>query len=472
MRKERTIPTVIGLVLLLAGVGISVLLVQRQQFFKLTAAPEITPKDVRITNVTDGGFTVSWMTDKETIGFVSFGDSTSLGQIAQDDQGTKSSPLHHVTISNLSTNTRYFFKIGSDRDTFDQDGKPWEQKTATQLSPRTADVISGTVKNSQGAPASDALVYVTLPQAAPLSTTTDSSGSFSLSLAPARTTNLSSYVTYDKNNALLSIFVQAGSGQVSSAQVAAASAHPVPPLILGQTHDFRRLSQTGEATSPGADLALPSAAPTASPESASSGFNLNPIASSSPAPSVDKLTIDNPKEGENISTKTPEFRGQGPKGVKVNLTLNSTTPITGTATVAANGTWTWTPPQTLTTGSHILIATLTDSKGQKQTTSRNFSVLAKAANLPAFTATGSAQASPGPTGASPSATPRVTASPSASPRASIIPTVAPRISMPSTESGVPVSGDLTNTIAVFILGITSIFGGALLFIKTRGNNYQ
>lgn len=459
MSKEAKIPTIIGFFLLVIGLAVGVLLVQRQQVFRLAASPELTPKEVRVTNITDTSFSVSWLTDKQTSGFVAFGTSPSLGQTGSDDQDTGTTPtprlVHHVTITGLIPRTRYLFKIGAGDSTFDNNGKPWEQTTGPALPPRAADVISGTVQTSTGTPPLEqALVYVTLPTASPLSTVTDESGHFSLTLSAARTSDLSFFATYDGQTAF-AMFVQAGNGQNSSAQVTVGNARPVPPLIMGQTHDFRTPTTPADYTSPRSTLEFPIPTPTATPSSSSGqtgGFPLETL--STPLPTTHELTIENPEQGEKIATGKPEFRGTGTPGAKLTVTVESSL-LTATVTVGPDGTWEWTPPNPLPAGEHTV--TITTSGQQPQAVAHRFTVLAASNALPAFTST--------PSGETATSTPSPTASPSATPKV----TGAARISLPSTQSGVPVAGDLTITFSLFILGIVSVFGGIVLF---RTNSKQ
>lgn len=441
---EHRIPTILGLLLLVTGVAVGVILVQQQQIFRLGASPEITPKNVRVTNITEGGFTVSWVTEAATVGFVLFGERGELSQTAQDDQDVEKQPIprvtHHFTLSGLAPTTSYSFKIGSGKQTFDSSGKPWEQTTGSRLPPRVADIISGTVATPTGTPVGGAIVYVTFATAQPLSVVTNQEGRWSLTISNARTSKLSSYAIYDKGT-VLSLFVQGGAGQVSSAQVTVANARPTPPMMLGQTHDFRKTAPQQDTTSPRSTIQLPPSSPSPIP-TGGTGFSLEPIESPQATPSA-KLSVTNPKEGEGVATTLPEFGGTGPAGVTLTITLESPT-ISAKVKVASDGTWKWSPAKPLSLGSHKL----TVASGN-QTLTRNFTVLAAGSSLPALTATPSGKIAT----ASPTPKPSPTSTPSA------------RVSRPSTEAGVPVAGDLTITFLLFILGIVTIFGGLILFRK-------
>src|SRR3989304_5866495 len=90
MRKSK-IPTIIGIFILVFGLAAGVLLVRNQNFFRLGASAEFAPKDVRISNITDSSATVSWITDRETSGFVKWGEGQdSLDKTELDELTSQS----------------------------------------------------------------------------------------------------------------------------------------------------------------------------------------------------------------------------------------------------------------------------------------------------------------------------------------------------------------------------------------------
>lgn len=76
--KIKTIPTLIALTLLLAGIAGGVLFIQQAPGWLLRASPEATPKQIKTTNVTGGSFSVSWITEGEVSGFLKYGTDGSL----------------------------------------------------------------------------------------------------------------------------------------------------------------------------------------------------------------------------------------------------------------------------------------------------------------------------------------------------------------------------------------------------------
>lgn len=450
MIKQHKLPTIIAIIILVLGVASGVFLVQRAKFFETPASPEETPQQVRITNISNDSFTLSWVTSRATPGFVSYGKSiSSLDLVAQ--QGTllpNTSLVHSVLVSNLTQNTTYFFKIGSGNNLFDNSGQPYQITTAAMIAqPPQPDIIFGTINNSSGLPSKSTIVYVTVAGVTPLSALADDKGSWTVPLSTARSSDLKNYASYNKQSSIVEIFAQGGGDQFATAKVKTESSHPVPSITLGKNHDFTDLEPVSrEGGLPESQLELPEL-----PER-SSGFSgiENSTGDTLPKPAVVLLS---PKTGESVNTNKPQFSGTGSPGTVITIMVESTAAYTGTVTVPQNGQWKWTPSQTLEPGNHKVTISWKDASGKTQTLERSFVVLAQgSSNLPAFTASESgaiATASP-----SPSPSPSPTSSPSAS--------QTPRVSLPSTESGVPVSGNLTPLFASIIMGVILILTGLFL----------
>lgn len=444
MNRKR-IPTIIGLLILIIGIAVSVFLINEGTRWFSRAAPETTPKQVKFTNITNNSFSVSWVTDEATSGFVRYGTTTKLDQVARDDRDELTGQIdnfivHHVTLENLNSATPYQLQIGSSGATYDNNGQNYQITTAPALTTPlpSSDVANGKVEDQAGLPAEGAIVYLSLPGAIPQSTLVKASGDWVIPLNLARSEDLSTYAQYDKQATIEEILVQAGGLGTATAVVSTKNDNPVPTITLGENHDFRT-------------AALPSEEETEE-EITSSGFTLEELESPSLAtPSPTEVTIINPSDKEEVNTQKPEIQGKGPPGKVLEITVESPQTYTDTIVVDANGSWDWRPPANLEPGEHTITITYEDEEGQEQTLSQTFVVLAAGeSELPSLTATPSGTATPSPT-PSPSPSPIVSPSPSATPEG--------RVSMPSTEEGVPESGYLTPTFLVFIMGLVLITFG-------------
>jgi len=439
--KRKRIPTIIGLLILIIGIAVSVFLINKGTRWFTRAAPETTPKQVKFTNITNNSFSVSWVTDEATSGFVKYGTTTKLDQVAKDDRDELTGQIgnfiaHHATLENLNSATTYQLQIGSGGASYDNNGQNYQITTAPALTTPlpSSDVAHGKVENQAGSPAEGAIVYLSLPGAIPQSTLVKASSDWVIPLNLARSEDLSTYAQYDRQATIEEILVQAGGLGTATAVVSTKNDNPVSTITLGENHDFRT-------------AALPSEEETEE-EATSSGFTFEELESPSLATSSPtEVTITNPSDEEEINTQKPEIQGTGPAGKVLEIIVESPQTYTDTIVVDADGNWDWTPPANLESGEHTITITYEDEEGQEQILSQTFVILAAGdSDLPSLTATPSGTATPSPT-----PSPTVSPSPSATPDG--------RVSMPSTEEGVPDSGYLTPTFLVFIMGLVLITFG-------------
>ncbi len=448
MKNIITFPTLIGVFFLIAGIATGLILIQSGKTFRLGASPTATPKEVRITNITDSSFTVSWVTDSPTGGFVKYGESeSSLNQTALDEIENPSL-THFASVRALNPNTQYFIKINSESQDYDNNGSAWTTTTGAVLGNTEATIIiSGKVELQNQAPVSSTLVYAQIIGSSSLSSFTTEDGNWLITLSFARTTDLSSYFPIDVNDSVVEILVQAGGAEVATAKIHPSAAKPAPPIILGQVHDFTNLQAANANDNiPSANLELPSEAT----ESAVSKFNTNEATSSS---STTNVTLESHDEGEVITTTTPQFFGEGPAGSTLTITIESD-PITDTVRVDSKGVWQWSPPS-LDPGTHKITVKFRDAQGILRTLTRSFIV--QAAEGPAFEASQSASLAP-------SATPTLSPTPTSTPTPTPKTTATASISPTPTNVPLPVSGTLTPTVVLFMMGIGLILFSAIVFV--------
>ncbi len=442
------IPTIIGIIVLLAGVAVGVILISQRTVFRLGASPDVAPLNVEFTNITADSFSVSWNTKKETIGYVVWGDDLSLEKTARENK-TIATYTHHVDIENLALGGEYHLKIISDGKEFDKDGVAWSQKTATfTLPPRNAGVVSGLIKTTEGQPAGDAIVYITKEGMSPLSATTTPDGRWFYALSSALNNELSGYATITPDT-IIEIHAQAGIQGEARAVAKIAHANPTPEMWLGNQYDFKSGIVSEESS--------------ALPEVRSEKGGL-----------AEPVTLESLDEDETIFTTNPEFFGEGPAGSKIMVTVESPNPITDDVKVLGDGTWKWSPPTPLPEGEHTITISWLDSSGILQNIKRNFVVFASPDD-PAFEATQSAST------ITPSPTPRITASPkptaspsptptkSPTPKPTKSPTPSPKPTPTLTPSPTPVvdlppAGNSLPTVVGIVSGILLLVGSLLMAI--------
>ncbi len=451
MNKSK-IPTILGILILITGVAVGVFILQQQQTFKLGASPEASPKNIEITNITSESFTVSWTTDKETIGYLKWGKKKPNENNSYQAEKTAKN-IHQISLHNLEPNTNYSFIINSDGKDHDNNNIPWQVKTGPPLPPpQKTNIISGKVILPTGQPASNKLVYLNAAGISPLSTLTSSNGDWVIAISNARSNSLNSYANIDENT-LLEILIQGGPSGIASAQIYLKAANPTPPITLGKIHDFRSETGSHQEEIPASQINLPEETE-------------KDIKSKFVVPAVEKeeetssVTLDSIEDGEIIFTNDPEFFGKGPSGNSIKITVESDL-ISDELTIPSSGAWKWSPPKELEPGEHKITISWVDKTGILRTLTRTFIVQA-AENEPAFESTPSGnEPSPTPT-IKPTQTPKPTAT--ATPKVTTSPTSTPRVSIPSTDSATPIAGNPIPTIIMLLFGTVFLFLGIFLAV--------
>lgn len=229
----------IVVVILIIGLVVAVSLVSQETSFFSKASPDISPKNVTVSNISDSGFTISWVTDKETIGFIKYSDDSSLNQTEVDVRDTSVPKLrttHFVSLKNLSPKQNYFFKIVSADSLFGQGDKPYQQITApvSEDTPPVPVLTFGKLKKKDGSVPKEAIVYLKLSNSTILSTSTGDDGNYLITVTNARNTDLSFYINA-KDGDSAQIWVEAGeSGNLQNTQIKISNTKALPDLILGE----------------------------------------------------------------------------------------------------------------------------------------------------------------------------------------------------------------------------------------------
>lgn len=243
-KNSAKIPTYLGLFVLVAGVVAGVLLINNRQLFKLRAAESVKPKNIRISNISDDSFTVTWTTDNKAWDSVRYWEEGSILKNESAGNIREKRYIHSINISGLKPATNYFFIIESDGFKFDNDTLTWKVKTAL-LNPSPHSLkISGQVLTPSKIPVNEALVYANIGGGALYSTPVENNGVFVFELNDLRTKTLLPFQEYNAENTLIEIFAQAGPLGVSSAQAYPVNADPLPPLTLGETHNYKNLENS------------------------------------------------------------------------------------------------------------------------------------------------------------------------------------------------------------------------------------
>jgi hypothetical protein len=228
-----------------------------------------------------------------------------------------------------------------------------------------------------------------------------------------------------------------GSGSVNPTPTVQ-SGTPTPTTQTGgQTPTPTQFASGGATATPtrtptqaaGAATATPTALPTATPTSGPT-----------PTPGPLNLSLTSPSSGSTTSDTTPTISGRAKAGSTVNL-IFSPGGMTGLVTTDSSGNWSYTPSQSLGNGTYSVAITATDlTTGQSQ-------IITTALTIGTVTT-------------APTNTPI--------PTATSIPKGGTIAATPTTQpSDIPVTGAIETTLAIAVIGLILLIGGAALPVFLR-----
>jgi hypothetical protein len=452
MRFPKRIPTIVGIVLtlvLVAGVGVAFEYASRQE---AQASVSLQPQKVEMTNISDTTFTVTWQTETPTSGTVIIGKGNEKSETLFDERDTSGKLgayfFHSVSMRSATPSTLYQLTILSNGRKFGDGNKPFVVSTGPALTPATTGLepAFGAVYTADNAPASGALVYLTLDGSQKLSTIVKSSGSWIIPLNIIRSSDLAGYI--QSTDRLTENIIVRDTADEADVITDTLNDSPVPDITIGKTYDFRKTQAAAES----AKLAL----------RALTGKN-DPVATTTPAvlgvqtPSfstigtthkVFTISLTSPASGSALPTTLPLIAGTGFPNNTVLITLGITNPFSGTTNVGSDGLWKYTPVKPLGIGKQSVTITSKDDKGKMVAITHMFEILKSGTQVLG------------------DATPSATLEPTATPEATITAEPTPV----STLSGqpMPTTGDTLPTILLILAGLALLLsGGAVGFINMK-----
>jgi hypothetical protein len=451
------IPSYLGILLLLVGVGVTSYLVDRGVIFESRAAPDNTPANLTITNVTPTGFTVMYTTQESVPGSLMYGTEPTNTDVALDDRDSESGrisdqTIHHISVNNLSPDTTYYFSIVSGDEVIQNNSEPFEVTTAPELDEDIPDypAITGTVRFSDTDPKTDLLVLATPPDSQPLSAIVDPDGSYTISLAELRNNDLSGYAELTDESVMnITILSQDRSSKV---KVVLGNAGPVPLVLFGQSYDFT-LSVHALSSDTASD-----SAETLFPETTASSDDNHEIA------------IVSPEDDETFTDQQPLFTGTAIPGEEIEIIIRSDPQL---STVLADdiGSWEYRPEEPLTPGEHTITIKTRDITGTLREFTRSFTVYAQGSQFiePSISPTRAPTPTLVLTDDTPTPTLQPTATPTLQPTMTTVPTTVVSAAPSPTRQPLPPTGS-GDTLIGGILGAGTLVIGFVLFFLTRGSS--
>lgn len=176
---------------------------------------KVGEQSIMITNLTDTGFTVIWVSKEKEQGYVKYSISqsnlSSTESDERDDMFTKKEyRVHSVKLSRLRPETKYFFNVISGDQTYDNGGESFSVTTSkTENTPPGFEFAKGEFKNlpEHG----EAIILASIKDtdssgskgiSNTMSTLADSKGYWSISLSSMRTSDGKGYFQFTDKDIL------------------------------------------------------------------------------------------------------------------------------------------------------------------------------------------------------------------------------------------------------------------------------
>ncbi|OGH21354.1 MAG: hypothetical protein A2958_00955 [Candidatus Levybacteria bacterium RIFCSPLOWO2_01_FULL_38_13] len=439
---QKRIPTLLGILFITIGIGITTYLIKTGVLFTTKAGPSEDPHNVRITNITDSSFTVSYTTANKVVGSVNYGRDQDLSQITLDDRdenGTVSNfSIHYITVKNLEPQTTYYLSINSGGETFTQDGSLYRIQTVSPI-PRLGEedkLISGKILFPDSS-TREALVYISADETNTISTLVKEDGTYSILLNLLRGKDMSSYYSLSEQTPFRMLVE--GQKESSNVRFNIPPSGALPDIGLGNEYDF-----TSENL------------PEATQSAASIFSSLDLQGQTSPMP---KISI--PKENQTFTDNQPKFTGTAVPQSSIEIVIHSDENIRTQVTADLRGNWSFRPSLPLSPGVHTITIIARDAGGILRTITQSFTIFESGTQV--------AEA------ATPSATPVVTITPTPTPTMQPTPTTVIITPTPTTPPQVTIVPSPTipppgnsSALLLGILGVGLSVLGFFILLLSRG----
>lgn len=241
------IPTLLGLGIIFSGIASGLYLVLSQQVYLSQAAPNLTPKNITITNITEDSVVISWQTNSPTASFITFGQKAADEETVLDDRdnnlpasvGPKPHQTHYVTLKNLLPKTTYLFKIISGKLTSD----PLKfEAAAPPANKSNFTPVIGSVLD-EDTPLNDGIVYLAIGDAIVQSALVKTGGNFLIPLSQVSKADLTdTYPLTEDTTAKL--IIRSNKGDTTVSFKLKANSAPLPPIKVGQNIDLTTIEET------------------------------------------------------------------------------------------------------------------------------------------------------------------------------------------------------------------------------------
>ncbi len=378
MNKEKRFPTILGLIFLIIALFVGIYLTTNRTSLGSKASGDCIPINSQVTNITNSTADISFLTSASCLVSLSVN-----GQLLSDIKNDTATKIHYFQVRNLKNNTSYNYTIISGGQNYTENSFVFETGSNPVSSLPTSNLAWGKVFDAESKPAVNALVYLNIPGASPLSSFITTDGNWSVSLASTFNDSKTDWFIPPENATDEDIVVISDDGTTTQVTNSTALNNPVPDIVIGRD-----------------SLAAPQV----------TSLPVGKVVDTTNVQSEKSVDIFNPQDNETLNVVRPDFFGTAPASSKVIIEVNSETVINGESLADNSGSWHWSPPSDLAPGKHtITVKVQNTTTGIWETVTRNFTVLAGDDDGPSYQASSSATIIP-------------TAVPSVIPTTAVIPT--------------------------------------------------
>jgi hypothetical protein len=341
---------------------------------------QFNPKQVTVSNITDTGFTVSWITDKKTTGFVTYQNLDKRTVIAYDTRDSDSVPktyyTHYVPISLQAQNADVLYSIVSGTETYPQ--RSVSLKKALTSIPSVLPVY-GTLQASDEVASEGIIVLGKIENSTYISQFVVNSQNWLLTIAKSRTSDYTDYFCNSipcTNTTGLQIEIKTKDSIVKTTTDLQTARPYENPIVLTETTSVITPENTQiPITLTGKPIV------TNSPTTVKSKPTLTPMIVKQPVKGVSIVSRDypleilSPKNNSSLTFPKPLIRGLGVREEKIAISLKGEIIQIGETTVDQNGIWMWTPIYSLSPGTYTLIVKSTEKNGMLNSKTAQFTIL-------------------------------------------------------------------------------------------------
>ncbi len=307
-------------------------------------------------NITSSQAGVFWSTDTPDKGWLLYGiDKSNLQSIAFDEQnstqGNGMRRFHYAIMKNLKPDTTYYYRIISNNNAVENDGRPFEihtplaQGSSGQLSPSYGKVVNANGKDVVGA-----IVLLSISDAYPLLAFTGQSGEW---LTPLQ------YVVHTKNNTyvqltedtLISLAIYK-EDQVSRVKTTLSKSHPIrQAIVIGQNYIFLEENNVLAAA-----------------QKKTSSLSVK-------SKDTKSFSVMFPRDNAVIPGTAPLIKGYAPPMTDVSVRLNTVPPFSSVVKADRYGDWDVPIRSKIAPGTYLAVISGRDLQGNLKEVTRKFTLI-------------------------------------------------------------------------------------------------